>query len=457
VETYYLSQLVGKPVLGPQGRPVGQLDDIVVPLGGHYPPVTGLVIRIGSLGRVAGPRSTFLHWREVASVSRVGVSLLPSTRLDLMAFRRRPGELRLRADLLDQQVMDVHGRKLVRVNDVQLVASDAGGLDLRLAGIDVGLRGLIRRLDADRLAEWLTRRTRVHVSDRVIPWEYIEPVDLTGAPDEGPAAAGGVGGVGESDAAPVGAFGLQVAYEKLSALHPADVAELVAQLSAPDRASVLESLEAGHAADTLGELDPDIQGGVLEDLPTDAAVDILAELPPDEAADALAEVSEERAHELLSGLDAEDAAAVRQLMAYPEDDAGGMMTTDYVALEGHLTAQKTIDELRRLAPPAEEIYYVYVIDSLGVLTGVLSLRDLIVAPPDTEISGVALSVSAGNVVHVPVDLPMDEVVRVFDKYNLLALPVTDEAGRLVGVVTVDDALAAVLPQEERRRPQGLRR
>ncbi|MCL5264548.1 MAG: CBS domain-containing protein [Chloroflexi bacterium] len=432
---HYLSQLTGKPVFDPEGRPVGRLGDLVVLLSGPFPPVTGLTLRLGGAGKGIGPLATFLHWSQVASVSKIGISL-SSARLDLQAFRRRPGELLLETDLLDQQVMDLNGRKLVRVNDVQIVAAGVGGADLRLAGIDVGVRGLLRRLGIDLWVRWLESHTRLNVPDRVISWEIIEPIDLSDLPAD---LEGGVG-----NGVPGLCRGIKLTYEKLAGLHPADVAELVAQMSAPERAAVMESLDAETAAEALGELDTDIQADVLEDLPTETAVEILAELPPDEAADVLAEVSAERADELLGGLDAEEAKAVRELMAYPADVAGGMMTTDFVALQTHLTAQETIDTLRELAPSAEIIYYVYVVDDAGTLVGVLSLRDLIVSPPSNTLSEIVRD--RDEVVHVPVDLPEDEVIQIISKYNLLALPVTDKCNRLVGVITVDDALAASLPE-----------
>ncbi|MHB9092018.1 MAG: magnesium transporter, partial [Chloroflexota bacterium] len=250
---------------------------------------------------------------------------------------------------------------------------------------------------------------------------------------------------------PTPKHGLQLTHHKLAALHPSDVADLVEQLSAPDRATIMEALDAETAAETLGEMEPDMQADVLEDLPTKAAVSILAELPPDEAADVLADLTEERANELLKGLSPEDAEAVRELMAYPEDVAGGMMTNDYVALSASQTAQQTIDSLRKLAPPAEEVYYLYVVDDNERLLGVLSLRDLIVAPPDAKLA--AIVKDAGEAVSVPADMERDEVVRVVEKYNLLALPVVDEEERLVGVITVDDALAAAVPEERRWLPR----
>lgn len=451
--THYLSELIGKPVRDPLGLPVGRLDDLVVRIGEPFPPVTGLALRFGGDGKGIGPMATYLPWSQVAMVAADGITL-SSTRLDMQRFRRRPGELLLKRDLLDQQVIDVHGRKLVRVNDVQLVAAGRAGTDLRLAGIDVGVKGLLRRLDLGRLAEWLSIHTPLDVPDRVIPWEGIDPVDLEELRPE--QVAGEAAEVPPPLPAeqPGVTHGLQLMHEKLSELHPADLADLVAQLSAPDRAALFESLDVETAAEAMGELDPDMRGDVLEDMPIEAAVELLSEMPPDEAADALAEVSAERANELLSGLEVSEAQAVRRLMSYPPDTAGGMMNTDFVALQASVTSQDTIDTLRRLAPPAEEIYYVYVVDAAGKLVGVLSLRDLIVAQPTTKLQD--LIRGRGEVVHVTVDEPEDEVIRVIDKYNLLAVPVTDESSRLVGVITVDDALAALLP-EEHGRVLGLHR
>ena len=456
----YLSQIVGKPVYDPENRPLGLLDELVVRLGGPFPPVTGLTVRFGGIGKSVASRQTFLHWADVASVSAEGIRL-STLRLNLAVFHRRQGEIVLRQDLLDQQVMDIHGRKLVRVNDVQLVAFNPSGSDLRLAGIDVGLRGLLRRLDADGLSRWLGRRTRFQIPDRVVPWEDIGPLGPAVAAARASVSAGpsaSANGAPRPAAATVAGedvgftarHGLQLAREKLSTLHPADVADLVEQLSARDRAAVIGAMEAGQAAEALGELDPEMSADVLEDLPTTSAAEILAELPPDEAADALAELPAEKAHELLEALSAADAATVRHLMSFDEDVAGGMMTTDYVALPVEQTVQETIETLRRVAPPAEEIYSLYVVDAAGQLSGVLSLRDLIVAPPDAKLASIIRRSDAGQVVYIQADSPKEEVIRTIDKYNLLALPVTDEAHRLIGVITVDDALAAALPPEPRR-------
>jgi len=433
-QVLYLSQVLERRVLDPRGDPVGHLGDLVVRLEGQYPPVIGLTLRLAG-GRGIGPLSAFTPWDLVGTISPNAV-VLSSARLNLERFRRRQNELLLRTDLLDQQVIDVSGRKLVRVNDVQLVALGPMGLNVRLAGVDVGLLGLARRLGIERPIAWLGRRLTGRDIDRVIPWQDIEPIDLAELP--GDEAGAGPPGSDRTATRPI-----RLAHSKLAALHASEVAELVAMLSAPERTAVLESLEAGLAAETIGELEPEMRADVLEDLPRESAIEILAELPPDEAADTLAEVPQDVADELLQGLEPAEAEEVRTLMAYPEDTAGAMMSTSFVALPSSLTAEDTITELRRLAPPADEIYYVYLVGENGEVDGVVSLRDLIVADPKQRIGEVARA--RGPVVTVPATASKDEVVEAIDKYNLLAIPVVDDESRLVGVVTVDDALAEALP------------
>jgi magnesium transporter len=434
-QVLYLSQLLERTVLDPTGNPLGHLGDLVVRLEGPYPPVIGLTLRLAG-GRGVGPLSAFMHWDQVRSLSPQAV-ILGSARLNLQRFRRRQRELLLRTDLLDQQVIDVSGRKLVRVNDVQLVTLGSTRLDVRLAGVDVGGLGLLRRLGVERPVTWVGQRVAARPLDRVVPWADIEPIDLAELPGE--EAPVGTPGDDDRDARPP----IRLAHAKLAALHASEVAELVAMLSAPDRTAVLESLETEFAAETVGELEPEMRADVLEDLPRDSAIEILAEMPPDEAADALADVPQEVADELLEGLEPEDAEDVRSLMSYPDESAGAMMSTSFVALPSSLTAEQTIAELRRLAPPADEIYYVYLVGEGGVLDGVVSLRDLIVAQPDQPIGEVAAT--RDPVITLPASASKDDVVDAIDKYNLLALPVVDEERRLVGVVTVDDALAEALP------------
>ena len=240
---------------------------------------------------------------------------------------------------------------------------------------------------------------------------------------------------------------LRISAQRIGKLHPADIADIVEELSAKQRSAIFESLTDEVAADTLEEMEPEEQVSVIAHMDSERASEILEEMPPDEVADILADLPEARAHEILGLMEKDEADDVRELLAFPEDTAGGMMTTEYVAVSVGLTAQECIDALRVLEPEAESIYYVYVVDEEEHLRGVLSLRDLIVANPNTPIT----EFMRREIVSVPLEASAEEVAAVLTKYNLLAVPAVDDEGRLRGIVTVDDALDRVLPEGVKRR------
>jgi len=409
----YLSQAIGSPVLDAHGEPIGKVDDLIVAIGDRYPPVTGLVV-------ATGRRSIFLPWSHVASFDVSGARLSTGT-IDITRFQQRPNEIQLRQDLLDKQIVDIDGRKVVRVNDLSL--DDVEG-KLHLVAVDVGAAGLLRRLGLERGYRVLARNLRLPTPERYIDWEDVDPVETS-----------------------IASIRLRVPHGGLTELHPADLATIIDQLAPRDRAGVLAALDNEAAADAIEEMEPDTQVEVLEALPPERAADILEEMSPDDAADLVADLSDETRVELLALMERDEAEELGGLLAYPEDTAGGMMTTEFVAVPAELSAAATIDRLRELEPDAETIYYVYVVDPEGRLVGVLSLRDLIVAPPSTPIGEVMID----EPVAVEVTADRDDVASVVARYNLLAVPVVDENGRLVGIVTVDDAIDTILPASWRRR------
>jgi CBS domain-containing protein len=409
----YLSQAIGRPVLDADGEPVGKVDDLIVALGDRYPPVTGLVM-------ATDRRRIFLPWSSVARFDEAGARL-SNDRIDITRFQQRPDEIRLRADLLDKQIVDIDGRKVVRVNDLRL--DDVEGR-LHLVAVDVGAAGLLRRLGIERGYRVLARNLRLPTPERYIDWEDVDPVETS-----------------------VASIKLRVPHAGLTELHPADLAMIIDQLAPRDRAGVLAALDDEAAADAIEEMEPDTQVEVLEGLAPERAADILEEMSPDDAADLVADLSDETREELLALMERDEADELGGLLAYPEDTAGGMMTTEFVAVPAHLTAAQTIDRLRELEPDAETIYYVYVVDDEAHLVGVLSLRDLIVARPETTIAEVMID----DPVAVAVDADHDDVASVVARYNLLAVPVVDAERHLVGIVTVDDAIDTILPASWRRR------
>ena len=409
----YLSQVIGRPVRDRQDEPIGKVADLIVAVGEPYPPVTGLVVQTEG-------RRIFVPWSSVASLDEGGARLRTRT-IDIDKFRQRPDEILLRENLLDKQIVDIDGRKVVRVNDLRL--DEVAGV-IRLVAVDVGGAGLLRRLGFEGPFRTLARNFRMAVPEKYIDWEDVDPVETS-----------------------IASIKLRVPHQGLGELHPADLATIIDQLAPRDRAGVLASLDDEAAADAIEEMEPGTQVEVLEDLEPARAADILEEMSPDDAADLVADLSESARDEILALMEREEAAEVRELLGYPEDTAGGIMTTEFVAVPATLTAAETIDRLRELEPDAETIYYVYVTDDEGRLVGVLSLRDLIVAPPDTAISEVMIR----EPVAVGALADQDEVAEVVAHYNLLAVPVVDDDGRLAGIVTVDDAIDTVLPTAWKKR------
>jgi magnesium transporter len=409
----FLSRLVGRPVRDRHGESFGKVRDLIVALGEQYPPVTGLVVR------VAGGRDIFLPWTDVEEID-AGGARLRTTLIDMASFRQRPNEIRLWLDLLDKQIVDVEDRKIVRVNDIQLAPVEGR---LRLVAVDVGLAGILRRLGLSGPGERLARALHLE-AENYIEWEDVDPVESS-----------------------VSSLKLRVPHAALGTLHPADVAHIVEQLAPRDRTGILAALDDERAADVLEELEADDQVDILEALSPEKAADILEEMGPDEAADLVADLSEERQEQLLGLMEPEEASDVRELLAYGEETAGGLMTTDFITVTPEMTAEQVIERLRELHPDADQVYYLYVTDAPGMLVGTITLRGLIVAAPETTVS----AFMRPDPISVGVDLDAEQVGAAIARYNLLALPVVDGEGRLQGIVTVDDALERALGEGWRKR------
>jgi magnesium transporter len=409
----YLSQAIGRPVRDQHGEPIGTVADLIVAIGDRYPPVTGIVVKTNG-------REIFLQWKSVTSLDSTG-ALLGTSAIDISKFNQRPNEIRLKQDLMDRQIVDIDGRKVVRVNDLRLDEVEGS---LHLVAVDVGTSGLLRRLGIEGPWRTIARGLHRNVPERYIDWEDVDPVERT-----------------------IASVKLRVPHKGLAELHPADLATIIDQLSRSDRVGLIQSLDDEAAADAIGEMEAEAQVDILEDLEPERAADILEEMDPDEAADLVADLSEESREEILGLMDKDEAEEVQELMEYDEETAGGIMTTEFVAVPATLTAAETIDRLRELEPTAETIYYVYVTDADDRLVGVLSLRDLIVAKPDRVIADFMFD----EPVAVTTGASQEEVTDIVARYNLLAVPVVDEQGKLEGIVTVDDAIDTLLPQASRRR------
>ena len=404
----FLSDFISAEVVDVRQHRVGRVRDLRAHLAVPFPRVTGIILK-------GNRKVRSLDWSVVRSWDNKELSLKVDES-SLQPHARTDSELWLSRQILDKQIVDMDGRRVVRVNDLQLSQVDGTML---LVGVDIGARGLARRVGLEGVGRRLASLLGRDWPQKLISWEAVDPV--------------------KSD---VSSVKLRIAHTKLAKLHPADIADIVNELSPDDRSAVFAALDDEKAADTLEEIDePQMQASILERLDVERASDILEAMAPDEVADLLADMPRERAQQLLQKMEEDEAGDVEELLAYREDTAGGLMTTEYVAVLHTLTAAEAIERLRELEPDAESVYYVYVTDEEEHLLGVLSLRDLIVAKPETKIRDFMIK----NVISVGLDAGPREVAEITSKYNLLAVPVVDEHNRIHGIVTVDDVMERVMP------------
>lgn len=316
--------------------------------------------------------------------------------------------------------MDVHNYRVVRVNDIHLEKLPNG----RLApiGVDPGVRGLLRRTGLDRFLNSVSRALHLgEASDTLITWNDVESLPIRNA--------------GEP-------LKLKVSHEKIAKLHPADIGDILNPMDPAHRRDILEGLDLGTAAAALTEADEDVQVSALQQLDAEIAADILEEMPADEAADVLGDMDKVHRDQLLSRMNIEEREDVQELLEYHDETAGGLVTNEYVAISQEMTAQQTIEQLRALEPEAEITYSVYVVDTEEKLAGVITLRDLIVAPPETRIA----EFMRAKVRSVLLDATVEEVAHKFERYKLLALPIVNADGCLQGIITIDDTPEQLLPQ-----------
>ncbi|MBV9149156.1 MAG: magnesium transporter [Candidatus Eremiobacteraeota bacterium] len=408
----FVSDIVGRKA-HVNGLPIGKVTDLLVGSPDDtFPKIDGLAI-----GTKRGHR--FAPIESVVDIDDRG-----SVALNAAPKEPAPPDsqaLYLVSDLLDKQIVDVDGRKVVRINDLEV--ANTGGT-LRVIAADIGMGGLLRRLglrSAGHLVPAIYRR----IPRALIAWDSIAPIR-----DTNPSQVH-----------------LSIKATKLGRLHPSELAEIISDLSTRDAATVIHQLDDETAADALEHLDSERQRSIIEDIGTERAADIIEEMDSDDAADLLAELPEDQQSELLAEMNEFTAGELRDLVKYQEHTAGGLMTTDYVWILPHRTAAATIEKLRQIAPETEFIYYLYVTDADGTLVGTLSLRTLLLAAPEAPIEQIMES----DLVTVEPDAAAEDVAATIARYDLLACPVVDERGKMLGIVTVDDAIDAIMPPRLAKR------
>jgi CBS domain-containing protein len=331
------------------------------------------------------------------------------------AYAGGEGMLLLERDLLDQQIIDVHGRKVVRVNDID-IHEELGHdhLILKLSAVDVGARGAMRRLLKGVVPAAALRSMMEKLPPRLIPWEFVDLI--------------------ETD--PARRVKLKISLDRLSRLHPADIADIVEELAPAEREAVFQTLDEEVAAQTLEELDPKLQVSVLSSLDSDRAADIVEEMDPDAAADVLGDMPPETTDEILTEMEPEERAEVAELMTFEEDTAAGRMTTQYMALKAGAKVSDAVEMLRNFEGGLESVSTIYITGERDKLLGQVPLAKVVLATPETPL--MLLSTRHMPTIHPGAD--EKEVAELFDKYNLLTLPVIDDEGILTGVITADDVI-----------------
>ena len=405
-----LSELEDMKVVDVAGAEVGELLDVVALSSSEAPPVTGFFIeRGGDQLRAA--------WDQVAEVDVDGETLrLSCPAGELEPASLRGDELALVESVLDNQVLDMRRRAFVRVQDVVLGAAEG---ELVVSGVDAGHGALARRFGLGFLSRRLPRRT-----GDFVPWEDVNLIALR-----------------------LSRLNFVESFAELAELHPADIADIVSQVGPRERAAVLAALNTGLAADTLQEMGDELQTAALQEMPMERAAAVLEQIETDEAADIIAKLPDVLAQELLARLPDEREDDLRELVRHPEHTAGSLMGTEFVTLPMGMTAGEALAWIRRERPAPHAMSYLYLLDAEERLAGVASLRDLVLAPPEQVVD----EIMEDDVATVAADTDEDEVGRIMTKYDLLAIPVVDEERRLLGIVTLDDALDAVLPEDWKQR------
>lgn len=409
MKNLYLSDFIKKPVLSPTGEKIGKLKDVIVSSDHSYPIIKALEITTND------KRTVNISWRYIGTLGNEIKLKYPLK--DLKEYKIQKHDIILLKDVMDRQVVDIEDKKIRRVNDIKISPTNG---HFHVIGVDIGVNGILRRLSLNRIA----KPFGITSNEDLISWKDIDTV--------------------ESDYSKVK---LKVPKQKIKKLHPADMAEIVDQLGLNESLNILNSLDDESAADTLEEVSPERQVSLLEGMDSQRAAELLDEMSPDDAADVLADLPEEKAEELLDLMEPEESDDLRKLLKYPENTAGGIMTTEFAYVDQDLAVKDVLNSLRQMADEVETIYYVYIISKKGDLVGVISLRDILLSEPETKVSEIMHT----HIIKANVMEDQHEVAQKIAKYNLIALPVVEDETQLRGIITVDDAIDIVLPTAWKKR------
>ncbi len=406
----FFTELLGLKVYDLKGRRLGTIRDAAL-----VPLVDAIRVDRYLLG--GGWAWLTIRYDQIQSITLDGIYLQDE---QLVPYHGDDYMLRLGRDLLDQQIIDVHGRKVVRVTDITFETVQVEGRDeLRMLEVDVGLRSIFRRIVQGVIPPKWTRKVMASIPPNSIRWEFCNIVE----------------------ADPQRRLRLNITHNMLETMHPADLADIVEELSPEDREAIFETLNSEVAAEALSEVSPEIQASIIESLETEKAAEIIEEMSPDDAADILAELEKETSDEILEEMhsDAQEKQEVRELLEFSDDRAGGMMSTEYVALSNKATIADAVIAMRENEELIESLHTLFLIDGEDKLVGTVPVGRLFTAAEGALLE----SLKPDRLIKVDVAVHRDKVTEMFDKYNLLALPVVDATGHLAGVITADDIISVL--------------
>lgn len=402
VSTFYLSRILGNKVIADDGKVTGKLSDLLVDVNDVRPKVIGAKIKTGGKTRI-------LDYSLISILKQKGQYIIQCAQMkDFDGLNENT--MFLVKHVLDKQIVDINGRKVVRANDLRMAILKDGTYTV---AVDVGIDGLLRRIGAAKAVKNILKPFGLKVPSQFILWDEVASVDFS----------------------PAG-IKLATEYSKLSPLHPSDLADIIEDYDRHTQVAIFTSLDEEKAADVLEELEPEAQLNVLSSLPVEKAADVLEKMPADEVVDILDEMEEEDAEKLLNEMEQTAAVEIRELMGYPDNTAGSLMTIDYFSLHQDMTVGETLAELRRLKPEPDTIYYLYIVDDSEELIAVVSLRDIVISEPDTNLSAIMDT----DVIYVHDDDKVNELNEIINKYNLLSVPVVDKDKKMLGIVIINDVV-----------------
>jgi CBS domain-containing protein/sporulation protein YlmC with PRC-barrel domain len=399
--TFYLSLIAGKIFYSPDGKPLGKVKDLAIDFSQDRPLIFAAKCRIGKKSRILD----FNRFQVAKAEERY---IIRCDEMVDISLDNRGSILMLAGNVFDKQIVDINGRKLVRVNDIRIVFVPSGAY---VIAVDVGMDGFLRRLGLPASIRHWMGHLGITIPTHYILWDDIEAYDFAGTDIK-----------------------LSGTYSKLQTLHPSDLADIIEDMDRAARTSVFSSLDEEKAADVLEEMESKAQVQIVESLSKEKAADVLEKMPAHEVADIMEELHPAKAEELLKEMESGSSADVRKLLAYGEKHVGSFMSSDYVSFNKNMTAGEAISELRKLKPEQEELYSILVLDNSERLVATVTLRDLVLADPQTPLHRIM------NVQLITVfdDDNVDSLAEIISKYNLLAIPVINDSSRVKGVVIIDD-------------------